>query len=157
MATQTQEILNQALKDVSALACSDEPDITAIKAGLLRCIVAADCVDLDNAMIVDALTTHARNEVRDFSDRLARSTGRITHLLQERETIKALLFSIHTNASEALRENIQAIPLPEYEATAQVRYLSDILRAIGVAAKNIYDSYTIADGGTVQESNGQAC
>lgn len=154
MPTATQEILDKALKDVSALACAGKPDMRAIKEGLLRCIVAADCVEIDNELIISAITTHSRNEILDFSERLCRSNERINLLLAEREVIKGLLLTIHTQASEALADNLEAIPMPEYQATAQVRYFADILRAIGSAAKGIYDSYT---GGSVQETDGRIC
>lgn len=152
--TITQEILDKALRDISALACSGTPDIKEIKAGLLKCIVAADCVALDNELILKALTDHARAEVSDFSNRLAASNERVNALLDERERIKALLFSIHTNASEALRDNIETMPLPEYRATGQVRYLCEILRAIGTAAKGVYDSY--AAEAYIQETDSHA-
>lgn len=155
MPTVTQEILDKALKDVAALACADKPNLRAIKAGLLRCIVAADCVEIDNELIVRMLTERSNAEVRDFSERLTRSNERVHLLLQERGSVTRLLFTIHTQAEQALSANLDAMSVKEYNAAQYVSHFADVLRGIGAGAKALYDSYN-PDAG-VQETSGRIC
>jgi hypothetical protein len=123
MQTLTNEILDKALKDMAALLSAPTPNMQSLKDCLIRCIVAADCVELDVATV------------------LTQAEARVEALERQRESFIAFLRTVDLAASSVLAEYVGAIPQPDYNETYHTRNLAATLREVGGGAKGIVETY----------------